>query len=199
MPRLLGGHVALDFVNTVDPRYGVEPVDHVPDFRAWVEWARYAGVITETEFRRLRSRASGGSADESSAWRRVIRTRDDVHAVLSALVADTAPEPGALQRMGDLAAAAASRRRLTYRAGRMLWVPAEPVTPDDPMLRVVAASCELITTPHRGRLRECPGADGCGWLFLDTSRNGTRKWCSMEVCGNRVKIRHHRRERPSDG
>jgi predicted RNA-binding Zn ribbon-like protein len=60
----------------------------------------------------------------------------------------------------------------------MLWAVARDAT-------------DLLTTGRLERIRECPGADGCGWLFYDTSRNGKRRWCSMEACGNRSKGRRH--------
>ncbi len=72
------------------------------------------------------------------------------------------------------------------------WVDAgEPAL--DQMLGPVARSAvELLTSGRRARVRECEGANGCGWLFIDTSKNGRRRWCDMKVCGNRAKARRHR-------
>jgi predicted RNA-binding Zn ribbon-like protein len=56
---------------------------------------------------------------------------------------------------------------------------------------VARSAVELHTDGDQRRVRECPGAGDCGWLFYDTSRNGSRRWCSMEGCGSRVKMRRH--------
>ena len=66
--------------------------------------------------------------------------------------------------------------------------------PDDlarPLWPVARSAVELLTLGDLARVRECPGAGDCGWLFYDTSRNGSRRWCSMEGCGSRVKMRRH--------
>ncbi len=54
---------------------------------------------------------------------------------------------------------------------------------------IVSSAIELLTSHDLRRVKECPGAGDCGWLFFDTSKNGTRHWCSMEGCGSRVKMR----------
>ncbi|TMI77299.1 MAG: hypothetical protein E6H05_00485 [Bacillati bacterium ANGP1] len=59
------------------------------------------------------------------------------------------------------------------------------------MWPVVWAASELLTSADVRRVRQCQSDDGCGWLFIDRSKNGTRRWCSMSVCGNRAKARRH--------
>ena len=60
---------------------------------------------------------------------------------------------------------------------------------DRPLWPVARTAADLLTSGRLDRVRECPGADGCGWLFYDTSKNGSRRWCSMEGCGNVAKAR----------
>lgn len=68
-----------------------------------------------------------------------------------------------------------------------------------PLWPVARSAAELLTSPDLGRVHECLG-DNCGWLFLDTSRNRRRTWCSMEGCGNRAKARrHYARRRATPG
>src|ERR671930_579256 len=64
---------------------------------------------------------------------------------------------------------------------------------DDVLAPVVWSAAELLTSGPLERVRECPGDDTCGWLFLDTSRNGSRRWCDMRTCGNRAKARRYYR------
>jgi len=62
---------------------------------------------------------------------------------------------------------------------------------DRPLWAVVRSAVEVLTTGDPVRIKACPEPDGCGWLFYDTSKNGSRQWCSMEGCGSRAKMRHH--------
>ena len=74
-----------------------------------------------------------------------------------------------------------------HELGRPLWLVAE-------------SAADLLTDGTLGRIKECPGAGDCGWLFYDTSRNGRRRWCGMEGCGSRVKMRrHYARQHGSQG
>lgn len=55
---------------------------------------------------------------------------------------------------------------------------------------IAVSAVELALSEHLGRVRRCPGDDGrCGWLFVDLSKSGTRRWCSMRTCGSRLKSR----------
>ena len=61
---------------------------------------------------------------------------------------------------------------------------------DRPLWDVARSAIDVLTQDDLKRVKECPGADDCGWLFYDTSKNASRRWCSMEGCGSRVKMRH---------
>jgi predicted RNA-binding Zn ribbon-like protein len=78
-------------------------------------------------------------------------------------------------------------REITDGARGLAWAPLA----DDVLAPVVWSAAELLTSGPLERVRECPGDDTCGWLFLDTSRNGSRRWCDMRTCGNRAKARRH--------
>ncbi len=188
--RLVGGDLALDFVNTVTGRLTAQPIDFLADFDALMSWSCHAGLIDESE-RDACVAAPRGSA--SAVFRRALVLREALYELFSARAEN---EPlsetclGALNReihRGAQAWLLAS----TDRQLRWQW------PRDDPALslaRVSAAAANLLTDERAPRLRRCAGTDrGCAWLFLDTSRGGTRRWCSMDACGNRAKARAHYR------
>ena len=75
--------------------------------------------------------------------------------------------------------------------GQLAWGWADdPISLDLPLWPIVRSAADLLTSPTLSALRVC-AADACAWLFLDTSRNGSRRWCSMRTCGNRAKARRH--------
>jgi predicted RNA-binding Zn ribbon-like protein len=190
--RLLGGRLCLDFANTVDPRYGDHPHEFLASYADLAGWARHAGAVGANDERRLLDQAQRHPADADTAFTSALTLRDQLHRIFSSVAAGSTPDPGDLDELERAHADAMAQAQLVPSAGGYRWDWDEDVGRLDRMLWAVARDAtDLLTTGRLERIRECPGADGCGWLFYDTSRNGKRRWCSMEVCGNRSKGRRH--------
>jgi len=192
--RLLGGHPALDFVNTVDAwrdRWGPDFLTSYADLAAW---AQRAGVIDARIGRRLRASAGKDPAAAAEALDRARALRRTLHALF---LAEAGGEPPARSDAAALDAAAreaAAHRVLTYRSGAFAWQWRDDDDLDAVTRRVAAAAAELLTArTGRRPVRECPGRN-CGWLFLDTSRGGRRRWCSDETCGSHARVLRFRRK-----
>jgi predicted RNA-binding Zn ribbon-like protein len=179
--RIVGGHAALDLANTVAPRppAAVE-VEFLPDPDALLEWAQHAGVIDAAEAERVERAwtASPGAAEAVLAD--VLALRDLIDPVLAGEQLDV------LSRRW----AAAIDRSTLVAAGdnATLAVGTDPTS----MIadRLADAVVDLLRTADLSRLRACPVTEGgCGFLFLDRSRNLSRRWCSMEDCGTHAKSR----------
>jgi predicted RNA-binding Zn ribbon-like protein len=79
------------------------------------------------------------------------------------------------------------------------WPAARPAAPEGLLWPIARSAAELLTGAQLARVKFCPG-HGCGWLFVDRTRNGRRRWCEMEVCGSRAKMqRYHQRRRSAAG
>jgi predicted RNA-binding Zn ribbon-like protein len=158
--RLIGGNAAVDFVNTVDP--DVAGGDHLPTYAAFEAWCRRVGL----------SAVAGGSLEEVRTVRALI------DAVLRPLAADRPVPTAALESLQAREREALGQAVL--RPGGWQWVPGSALD------RLVHAATELISTGPYERLRVCAN---CPWLFVDSSRNHSRRWCSMDACGTEVKMR----------
>ncbi|MGP3959218.1 CGNR zinc finger domain-containing protein [Nonomuraea sp. 3N208] len=198
---LVGGHPALDLVNTLErgiPAPGWEPRDYVSTPATLLLWARRAGLIAEAEAPVV-AEAWGHDPDAAHAALAAGRDiRESLHLILLATAApesgpiDAAASSAALDRLHCRWLAAVGRSRLTpdprgASAARLVVgvVPASLV-PD----RAVDAALDLLRTADIGRVRRCPTeSGGCGWIFLDRSRNASRRWCRMADCGTEVKAR----------
>jgi len=175
----VAGSLCLDFVNTVDPRHATPREERLPDYAAVIEWARQAGL----EASPLEAAAASRAHEEA------ISLRETLYAIFGAVARGEAPPAEALRHLND--EIARRPRRITE---GFAWA-----SDDDVLAPVVWSAAELLTSGPLERVRECPGDDTCGWLFLDTSRNGSRRWCDMRTCGNRAKARRHYRRAVSTG
>ena len=200
---LLGGRLCLDFVNTVDPRHGERSSDYLTNYGDLVRWAVHAGALSSAAAEGLLSwnrEDSDGAERADQAFLRAVEFRDRLYDLLSALAAGKPPGGEALAGVNaGLTAAAAHALLVAETGGGFGWGWDDEEDLDQVWWPVARSAAEFLTAERLDRLRECPGLDGCGWLFYDTSKNGSRRWCSMQGCGNRAKARRHyqrERERP---
>jgi len=147
-----------------------------------------------TAQRRLGARDAAAAA---SAVARARALREALYALFSARAAGRSASRADLARVNAALAAALGELKVEPRDGGYGWSwerPGDPLTA--PLRPIARSAAELLVSPELERVRECHGAT-CTWLFLDSSRNRSRRWCSMESCGNRAKARRHYRRRKS--
>jgi predicted RNA-binding Zn ribbon-like protein len=175
--RLLGGAPALDFVNTVDPLTGPDAVDGVDSPALLSAWGVHAGItehpvaITREDLERARA------------------VRAALTRIFVAVAAGERPAAAGLATFTEAYATTLGHAGLAPADGR--YGLAAPSGVDAILLPVLESARELLTTDRLRRVRQCPAHD-CGWLFLDTSKNGSRRWCRMDGCGAKAKMRRYR-------
>lgn len=189
--QMVAGHPALDFANTVDWRWDpLRRKDLLDGFEDLVGWARQAAIVTAAEARALTATAKRDPRAASRALQRARRLREALGRIFEGAGKDQRPAARDLRLVNAFLGAALRRRRLELRGNRYDWSWTAPGSrPLDAFLSpIVLAAAELLTSPQRLKVRAC-AAEDCGWLFLDTSRSGRRRWCTMQSCGNRAKAR----------
>jgi predicted RNA-binding Zn ribbon-like protein len=190
--ELSGGALCLDFVNTVDNRPTPQPRELLNGYPDLVSWARQAGAVTAGQARALETEAAHRPREARTTLERARAVRETLFALFSAAAAGRRLPEAELESLNPPLASTLGRLRLAPGRGRG----AHWIWPDEPALErmmwaVLRSAADLLTSDDLGRLREC-AADTCAWLFLDRSKNGSRRWCDMTVCGNRDKVRRHR-------
>jgi predicted RNA-binding Zn ribbon-like protein len=188
---LIGGHAALDFVNTLDwrsdPARRVELLVDVDDL---IAWALQAGLVGSADARMMKQRALGDGSRRRRTLLRARRLREVLARTLGRRADDQPPAPADLRLLNAFLRAALRRRCVEVQgsAWRWTWAGARRDGLDALLWPIVLAGAELLTSADAARIRQCAG-EGCGWLFLDRSRGRRRRWCNMQSCGNRAKAR----------
>lgn len=191
---LIGGHLALDFANTAGWHASDERSEWLTDYAAVIAWARHAGAITRPMADALSRAAHASPRAAVRALDETIALREATYRVFAALAQSRTPAGK------DIAALHAAHVR-ALAAATPVWraeggVTLRWSTEDDddlllPVHPVMVKAADLLASPDLARLRQC-GRHPCGWLFLDRSRNGTRRWCSSAECGNAMRVARFR-------
>jgi predicted RNA-binding Zn ribbon-like protein len=160
-----GGDLALDFANTTE---GPEK-DHLRTYADLVTWTRRAGVLAE------------GERPQQGGLRHARELRAAIYGVFAR------DDPRAMKKLLRFYGEAVTQATIVD--GEWVWGGRRP---DRPLWPIAVAAVDLLRSDRRARVKQC---DNCDWLFVDRSRNGSRRWCSMDECGVHVKMRRYRARR----
>jgi predicted RNA-binding Zn ribbon-like protein len=190
--ELSGGHLALDFTNTISRREeAADSTEYLPRYGRLVSWGLQAGLVTAKAGESLRVEARSRPRAAVAALRRAVAIREAAFSLFVAIARGEKPPAAALEAINAALPEALAALRIGAGPDGFAWRFAHDEMDLAPMLApVVRAAAELLTSDEVVRIREC-GSETCFWLFLDRSKNGTRRWCDMKVCGNRAKARRH--------
>jgi predicted RNA-binding Zn ribbon-like protein len=200
---LLGGSLCLDFANTADYHASDHPQELLTRYADLVEWSQHVGLLAPPTAAHLLREASRRPADAALVLEQAIALRETIYRIFAAIAHGNRPRPDDLGRLSAQAGHAFTRSQIVESGEGFRWEPLGEIDALDQMLYPIARSAaELLTSRELGRVRQCADAvDGCGWLFIDTTRNRSRRWCDMRDCGNRAKARRfleRQRQRSTD-
>jgi predicted RNA-binding Zn ribbon-like protein len=193
---LSGGNAALDFANTLAWRQSDERRrEDLQSYADLVEWGRQSGIIDEGEAAALLAAAERHPSRAAEVLEEAKRVRESIFDAFANVAAGTPVTDEALAGLNARLPEALSRLRLEAWDEGVVWTWSPEPALERVLWPVVRRAADLLTSDRRERVREC-ASDTCGWLFIDESRNHSRRWCDMKVCGNRDKVRRYRgRER----
>ena len=187
--ELSGGALALDFANTVGGTHVSPTHDHLRNYGDIAHFAVLAGGLQPVVAKRLLQRAAQEPRRAAAVYELGIALRGSIWAVFSALASGESPRDADLALIGDAAAAGAARSRLVFDKDGVGWsLPSESDDLERPLWDIARSAADLLTSGEHDRIKECASTT-CEWVFLDRSRNRSRRWCDMSDCGNRAKAR----------
>ncbi len=197
-PRL---ELSLDFSNTVDWRNGNKRDDSLKAFDDLVAWSVKKGVVPKDEGQRILREAKDERSGEN-ILKKAIQLRETIYRIYSAVAHDEHPEEKDVEELNRFLSQHGGSSGIVRNGDEYYWGWQPGEGAEGKVLWPIAKSAaDLLTSNQLGRVRECANEEeGCGWVFLDDTRNGKKKWCSTTGCGNRAKVRawYDRHER-ADG
>ena len=194
-----GGALCLDFANTVEWHAGEHPDDKLHNYTDLVAWAEAAAVLSPAHAERLREMALKQPELAKAAFDRAINFREAIYRLFVAVTERKPFQEDDLAFLNEALGESLSHLQVVPSSARFEWGWVESPPRFDQLLWPVARSAgELLISDELARVSQCADDRGCGYLFVDMSRNRSRRWCSMESCGNRAKAHRHYQRRQKE-
>jgi predicted RNA-binding Zn ribbon-like protein len=190
--QLVGGHPALDFMNTVEHRGEQDPGDRLDSFESLLRWSVTAGVLSQAESNSVIAPSSARSPRGARALASATELREALYAVTVAYIRKSPPPRGAsrmVERQLQNARAAATLRHSDDAPPFSWHIPIHRA--EDVAVRVADSADNLLLSLGRVAVHQCGGPQ-CDWLFIDRSHGHRRVWCQPTKCGNLVRVRRAR-------
>jgi predicted RNA-binding Zn ribbon-like protein len=191
--QLDGGCAVFDFTNTINNRN--EPVfDYLTSYHDIVSWSVKTDVITRERGKVLSQYAAKHTDQGDLAFLKAKRVRETLYQLFSRIAENKVPDTSVRDEFNSFLSECFSKLQLTITtASATADFTKEAVSLDEPVCIIIKSAYDILTDEDFNRLKECPR---CGWLFIDRTKNGKRKWCDMKVCGSRDKATqyYHRKK-----
>ncbi len=188
----IGGDLSADFTNTRSGRYEGSGHEHIQTYADLVEFSRQAGALRPSEAKRLVTEAESRPEKATQIHRRGVALREAIWRAFARIAQEKEPAREDVEIIGAEAAEAVGHARIVRAGDGFAW---EWPDTDDlarPLWPIARAASDVLTSDaDRAHLRECAD-DTCAWLFVDRTKNHSRRWCDMNTCGSRNKVRDFR-------
>lgn len=190
----IGGALCLDFVNTISSHFEEHPIEHLNTYADLVEWGRQRGVLSDDDVVTLTKHAEQHPEEADRALGQAVDIRRTLYGVFSSVSREKPVSKGNLYAFNSYLSDAMGHTEIVEHGEHFDWGWKEAEGDLERMLwPVMRSAADLLTSAQIEMVREC-GGDDCGWLFVDTSKNHSRRWCSMSDCGNRAKVKRFYRK-----
>ncbi len=193
----VGGRLCLDFANTVSTRIEALRREYLFNYEELVAWGQHSRILEHDEAQALLHHAARHPELAAAALERAITLRETIYRLFLAVAQGQESNRTDLAAMNTVLRQALSHLEIVPSRDGFGW--AWHVGEDDLdriLWPIARSAADLLTSEDVGRVRQC-AREGCDWLFVDLSKNRSRRWCSMAMCGSRVKSRryYHRRKK----
>ncbi len=190
--ELIGGRLCLDFANTVSTRVGSLCREYLTCYGDLVDWSRHAGILKDRQVKRFKTEAGRHPVRAHRVLHAAIQIRETIYRIFSSIAHQKKPSASDMALLNSALSKSLRRTQiLPKRQGfEWGWRYADH-TLDDMLWPIVRSAADLLTSPEIIRIRQCARPKRCDWLFIDATKNQSRRWCSMMLCGSLDKARRY--------
>jgi predicted RNA-binding Zn ribbon-like protein len=192
-----GNRLCLDFVNTVEDRLR-NPFDVLKTYHDLLQWGEQAHILTAHEVEVLREEAGRQADEAANALQWAITVRETMYHLFRGVIEGAKPQEADLATFNAAFVETMAHACIIPENDGFVWSWQEQDSLERIVWPIVRSAADLLTSSGLKDVRMC-AAEDCGWLFLDTSKNHSRRWCDMKTCGNRAKVRKFYREKRQVG
>ncbi len=191
-PDLKSGHPALEFTNTVGDHASGHPHETLFKYEDLLSWAKRAGLLRDEQVQALMSRAAKQPGEAAAVFAESLELREATYRIFVAQTKGKSPADRDLAILNAALRRPAGGAQVVRRLGQFEWQwNFDENTLETPLWIVALSALNLMTSGNLQRVGQCADEDGCGWLFVDTTKNHSRRWCDINDCGNRAKQRRY--------
>jgi len=171
---------------------GSRQVEWINGYTDLVDWLEAAEAIPQAQAARLRRSGAMAPSTATAAWKNAIIIREALFRIFAAAAGQTEAARADLELVETAIASCATSSRLDWLDKHYVWnLRQDANSPRVAVHPILRSAADLLTSEALSRVREC-GGETCSWLFLDETKNHSRRWCEMASCGNLAKVRRHR-------
>ena len=190
--ELVGESIAADFANTLSGSRARPSADHVARYADLVAFARQSGALSAADAKRLLAGAERRPQLATEIHRRSVALREAIWRAFDRVAHGREPDAADLALISAEAAEAFAHATVVREGSGYAWAWAEADDLARPLWPIARGAVDVLTSPaDRERIREC-ASETCAWVFVDRTKNHSRRWCDMGGCGNRAKVRSFR-------
>jgi predicted RNA-binding Zn ribbon-like protein len=194
--NLTDRELCLSFANTAEWHASEHPEEKLKTYNDLVKWASISGILSKKESQELIRKAESDPSRAKAVLKRAIELRESIYRAFSDVAKGNLPTEAVMAVINRNLSRTMARSRLVHTKDGFIWSTCCREDEMDCMLDpIVRSAAELLTTNSLERVKECADDRGCGYLFMDKSRNKSRRWCDMADCGNRAKAQRFYRKR----
>lgn len=184
--------LCLDFTDTVDWRTSDHSEDKLTSYLDLLGWSVKKGLLSRDEEHRLSSLLENKVAVAKTVMADAYQLREAIYRIFSAVAHERSADQKDLEVLNGHLAKSLGKLGLRSKGAEYTWAWRDTESADMMLWPIARSAAELLTSDDLARVRECANEEeGCGSLFLDSSKSQTRRWCSMDSCGNRMKFRKY--------
>ena len=197
--QLDGGCPVFDFTNTISNRNDPDYFDYLTKYEHFVEWINKTKLLPKGKMDAIVAFSKSHTRKSADTLRQIIEVREVVFKLFSSLAQQQKADRETVDALNGFFSEALSNMRVEVGRKEVAtsFIVSEKTILKEPLYILVKNAFDILSTQSFDRIKECPT---CQWLFLDTTKNGKRRWCSMQVCGSNDKARryYHRKKESSN-